>query len=172
MLCVCRPAVGDSGRGQGASLLITPLIVALHILAPVRHAPEEYTIAFALVPLFVCGQGVSAGHDAFIDSLRPRQSNEVLGISSGLYFFHNARARVKNKSGIYLYLPKMESHLEARLWNEVFVFAQRELGVPQGSVKATVLIETILAAFEMEAKPRPLPSVLIYATAFFLNSSW
>ena len=68
----------------------------------------------------------------------------------GLYFFHNAKARVKKNSGIYLYLPKMESHLEARLWNEVFVFAQKELDVPQGTVKATVLIETILAAFEME----------------------
>jgi malate synthase len=68
----------------------------------------------------------------------------------GLYFFHNAAERVKQKSGIYLYLPKMESHLEARLWNDVFVFAQKALGVPQGSVKATVLIETILAAFEME----------------------
>ena len=68
----------------------------------------------------------------------------------GLYFFHNVRARIKRKSGIYLYLPKMESHLEARLWNDVFVFAQKELDVPQGSIKATVLIETILAAFEME----------------------
>ena len=68
----------------------------------------------------------------------------------GLYFFHNAKARVKKKSGVYLYLPKMESHLEARLWNEVFVYAQKELGVPQGTVKATVLIETILASFEME----------------------
>src|SRR5258706_501738 len=68
----------------------------------------------------------------------------------GLYFFHNAKVRVKKKSGIYLYLPKMESHLEARLWNEVFVFAQNELDVPQGTVKATVLIETILASFEME----------------------
>jgi malate synthase len=68
----------------------------------------------------------------------------------GLYFFHNAAGRVKKKSGVYLYLPKMESHLEARLWNDVFVFAQRELGIPHGTVKATVLIETILAAFEME----------------------
>src|SRR5882724_8475694 len=68
----------------------------------------------------------------------------------GLYFFHNAKVRVKKKSGIYLYLPKMESHLEARLWNEVFIFAQNELDVPQGTVKATVLIETILASFEME----------------------
>src|SRR5512147_990250 len=56
----------------------------------------------------------------------------------GLYFFHNAKERLKQRSGIYLYLPKMESHLEARLWNEVFVLAQNELGVPQGTVKATV----------------------------------
>jgi malate synthase len=68
----------------------------------------------------------------------------------GLYFFHNARERLKRGSGVYLYLPKLESHLEARLWNDVFVFSQDELGVPQGSIKATVLIETILAAFEMD----------------------
>jgi len=68
----------------------------------------------------------------------------------GLYFFHNAKERVARKSGIYLYLPKMESHLEARLWNDVFVYAQDELSLPQGTVKATVLIETILAAFEMD----------------------
>ncbi|MGD8475764.1 MAG: malate synthase A [Burkholderiales bacterium] len=68
----------------------------------------------------------------------------------GLYFFHNAKERIARKSGIYLYLPKMESHLEARLWNDVFVSSQNELGVPQGTVKATVLIETILAAFEMD----------------------
>jgi malate synthase len=68
----------------------------------------------------------------------------------GLYFFHNARERAKDRSGIYLYLPKMESHLEARLWNDAFVLAQDALGVPQGSVKATVLIETILGAFEMD----------------------
>ncbi|NIO38964.1 MAG: malate synthase A [Burkholderiales bacterium] len=68
----------------------------------------------------------------------------------GLYFFHNAKERIARKSGVYLYLPKMESHLEARLWNDVFVFSQNEVGVPRGTVKATVLIETILAAFEME----------------------
>jgi len=68
----------------------------------------------------------------------------------GLYFFHNAKERVARKSGIYLYLPKMESHLEARLWNDAFVLAQNEVGVPQGTVKATVLIETILASFEMD----------------------
>ncbi len=68
----------------------------------------------------------------------------------GLYFFHNAARRAQKGSGIYLYLPKMESHLEARLWNDAFVLAQQELGVPVGTVKATVLIETIMATFEME----------------------
>ncbi|MHB8453100.1 MAG: malate synthase A [Acidiferrobacterales bacterium] len=68
----------------------------------------------------------------------------------GLYFFHNARALIDRKSGPYFYLPKLESHLEARLWNDVFVHAQNDLGIPQGTIKATVLIETILAAFEMD----------------------
>jgi len=68
----------------------------------------------------------------------------------GLYFFHNAANLLKRGWGPFFYLPKMESHLEARLWNDVFVFAQDYTGVPQGSVRATVLIETILAAFEMD----------------------
>ncbi len=67
----------------------------------------------------------------------------------GLYFFHNAQRLLDNGSGPYFYLPKMEGHLEARLWNDVFVMAQDELGIPQGTIKATVLIETILATFEM-----------------------
>jgi malate synthase len=67
-----------------------------------------------------------------------------------MYFFHNAKYRVEQGGGIYLYLPKMEHYLEARLWNDVFVKAQDLLGVPQGTVKGTVLIEHILAAFQME----------------------
>lgn len=67
----------------------------------------------------------------------------------GLYFYHNVKQLLANGSGPYFYLPKMESHLEARLWNDVFVFAQQELGVPQGTIKATVLIETITATFEL-----------------------
>jgi malate synthase len=67
----------------------------------------------------------------------------------GLYFFHNAKNLLANGTGPYFYLPKMESHLEARLWNEVFILAQNELGVPQGTIKATVLIETITATFEL-----------------------
>lgn len=67
-----------------------------------------------------------------------------------LYFFHNVRQLLANGTGPYFYLPKMESHLEARLWNDIFVLAQNELGIPQGTIKATVLIETILATFEMD----------------------
>jgi malate synthase len=68
----------------------------------------------------------------------------------GLYLYHNAETLQTNGTGPYFYLPKLESHLEARLWNDVFIFAQDELGIPQGTIKATVLIETILAAFEMD----------------------
>ncbi|MBA3450475.1 MAG: malate synthase A, partial [Chloroflexia bacterium] len=68
----------------------------------------------------------------------------------GLYFFHNARELLDRRSGPYFYLPKLENHLEARLWNEVFVLSQEELGIPAGTIRATVLIETILAAFEMD----------------------
>lgn len=68
----------------------------------------------------------------------------------GLYFFHNAKETLARGTGPYFYLPKLESHLEARLWNDVFVYAQDYLGIPQGTIKATVLIETILAAFEMD----------------------
>jgi malate synthase len=69
---------------------------------------------------------------------------------AGLYLFHNAAERVARGSGPYLYLAKLESHEEAHLWNEVFIWAQERLGVPRGSVRATVLIETITAAFEMD----------------------
>jgi malate synthase len=69
---------------------------------------------------------------------------------AGLYLFHNAAERLARGTGPYLYLPKLQSHLEARLWNEVFLWAQDALGIPRGSVRATVLIETIHAAFEMD----------------------
>lgn len=68
----------------------------------------------------------------------------------GLYFFHNAKKLIEQGSGPYFYLPKMESHLEARLWNDVFCYAQELLGIPRGTIRATVLIETISAAFEMD----------------------
>src|SRR5574341_628728 len=68
----------------------------------------------------------------------------------GLFFFHNAKRQIAKGAGPYFYLPKLESHLEARLWNDVFNFSQDALGIPRGTIRATVLIETILAAFEME----------------------
>ena len=89
------------------------------------HLPEKH--------LLVDGQPVSASLFDF-----------------GLHVFHNARRLLERGSGPYFYLPKLESHLEARLWNEVFLRAEESLGIPRGSIKATVLIETILAAFEME----------------------
>lgn len=68
----------------------------------------------------------------------------------GLFFYHNAKNLIAQGSGPYFYLPKMESHLEARLWNDIFIMAQDSLSIAQGTIKATVLIETILAAFEMD----------------------
>src|SRR4029079_4495649 len=68
----------------------------------------------------------------------------------GLYFFLNAKELVSRGSGPHYYLPKLESHLEARLWNDVFTFSEEPLGVAHGTIKATVLIETILGAFEVE----------------------
>jgi malate synthase len=67
-----------------------------------------------------------------------------------LFLFHNAKEQIARGAGPYFYLPKMESHLEARLWNDIFVMAQNEIGIPRGTIKATVLIETIVAAFEMD----------------------
>lgn len=71
-------------------------------------------------------------------------------VDFGLYFFHNAQRLIAQGRGPYFYLPKIETHLEARLWNDIFIFAQDLLGIPQGTIRATVLIETITAAFEME----------------------
>ncbi|MGI8975203.1 MAG: malate synthase A [Thermomicrobiales bacterium] len=71
-------------------------------------------------------------------------------VDFGLYFFHNAAELVARGSGPYFYLPKMESHLEARLWNDVFTHAQQALGIPHGTIRATCLVETLPAAFEME----------------------
>jgi malate synthase len=68
----------------------------------------------------------------------------------GLYFFHNAKELLARGSGPYFYLPKMESHLEVRLWNDIFTMAQKDVGVPHGSIRATCLIETVVAAFEMD----------------------
>ncbi|MCP4457861.1 MAG: malate synthase A [Cytophagales bacterium] len=85
--------------------------------------------------------------DKYISFNGERMSGSL--VDFGLYFFHNASNLINKGSGPYFYLPKIESHLEARLWNDVFVFAQGELLIPQCTIKATVLIETILASFEL-----------------------
>ena len=92
------------------------------------HLPEKH--------LIYAGQVLSAGLVDF-----------------GLCFYHNAKQQLANGSGPYFYLPKLESYLEARLWNDVFNFAQDYLGIPRGTIRATVLIETIPAAFQMGRNP-------------------
>ena len=112
------------------------------------ETPEKaYRLNDEVATLFVRPRGWHLPEQHVIIDGRP-----VVGslFDFGLYFFHNARRLLDRGSGPYFYLPKLESHLEARLWNDVFEFAQDRLDVPRGSIRATVLIETVLAAFEME----------------------
>lgn len=110
---------------------------------------KEYKLAEKTATLVVRPRGwhledrhITVGHDLEYISASL--------LDFGLYFFHNARFLLETGSGPYFYLPKLEHHLEARLWNDVFIEAQKFLGIPAGSVRATVLIETIMAAFQME----------------------
>ncbi|HEY6015792.1 MAG TPA: malate synthase A [Gaiellaceae bacterium] len=112
-------------QDDGKSYSLADEIATLVIRPRGWHLPEKH--------LLVDGEPVSASLFDF-----------------GLVFFHNAREQLARGFGPYFYLPKLESHHEARLWNDVFVFAQERLGVPHGSIRATVLIENVLAAFEME----------------------
>jgi malate synthase len=124
--------VRDAVRGaidyvspEGKRYSLNPRVATLLVRPRGWHLPEKH--------LRVDGQPASASLFDF-----------------ALYFFHNARYRMTHDSGVYLYLPKLEHYLEARLWNDVFVQAQDMLGIPQGAIKATVLIEHVLAAFQME----------------------
>ncbi|MGA9526880.1 MAG: malate synthase A [Terriglobales bacterium] len=108
---------------------------------------KRYQLGSKLATLFVRPRGWHLDEKHFLVDGKPISGSLF---DFGLYFFHNAKELLKKGTGPYFYLPKMESHFEARLWNEVFCFAQDELGVPRGSIRATVLIETILAAFEMD----------------------
>jgi malate synthase len=89
-------------------------------------------------------------HLRYIDQAGTAMPASASLIDFGLYFFHNATELIARGAGPYFYLPKLENHLEARLWNDVFTFAEAHLGIPHGTIRATVLIETITAAFEME----------------------
>src|SRR6266853_642327 len=113
------------------------------------ESPEgkRYQVGPSPATLFVRPRGWHLDEKHFLVDGKPISASLF---DFGLYFFHNARALLGRGTGPYFYLPKLESHLEARLWNDVFVFAQDALGIPRGTIRATVLIETILAAFEMD----------------------
>ncbi len=120
------------------------------IRGTIRHeSPEgkQYRLGSNLATLVVRPRGWHLDERHFLVEGKPISASLF---DFGLFFFHNAAALLSRGSGPYFYLPKLESHLEARLWNDVFCFAQDELGIPRGSIRATVLIETILAAFEMD----------------------
>ena len=127
----------------------------INLMDAVRHSiryivPETgktYELCDRPATLFVRPRGLHLSEKHFEVDGRP-----VPGalFDFGLFFFHNARELRQRGSGPYFYLPKLESHLEARLWNDVFVYAQHALGMPVGTIKATVLIETLPAAFEMD----------------------
>jgi malate synthase len=108
---------------------------------------KQYQLGPKLATLFVRPRGWHLDEKHFLVDGKPISGSLF---DFGLFFFHNARALLSKGTGPYFYLPKMESHLEARLWNDVFCLAQDELGIPRGTIRATVLIETILAAFEMD----------------------
>jgi len=108
---------------------------------------KHYALAERTAVLLVRPRGWHLDEEHLLIDAQPMSASLF---DFGLYFFHNAHALLEAGTGPYFYLPKLESHLEARLWNDVFVWAQDELGIPQGTIKATVLIETILAAFEMD----------------------
>ena len=114
-----------------------------------RHETEQksYALADQTAVLFVRPRGWHLVEKHFLVDGRPMSASLF---DFGLYLFHGGRAAIEADTGPYLYLPKLESHLEARLWNDVFVWAQDRLGIPQGTIRVTVLIETILAAFEMD----------------------
>ena len=113
------------------------------------ESPEgkQYQLGPKLATLMVRPRGWHLDEKHFLVEGKPISASLF---DFGLFFFHNAAALLSKGTGPYFYLPKLENHLEARLWNDVFCFAQDELGIPRGSIRATVLIETILAAFEMD----------------------
>ena len=108
---------------------------------------KRYELGSKVATLIVRPRGWHLDEKHFLVDGRPISASLF---DFGLFFFHNAAALVEKGTGPYFYLPKMESQLEARLWNDVFNLAQDELGIPRGTIRATVLIETILGAFEMD----------------------
>ncbi|WP_394940705.1 malate synthase A [Psychromicrobium sp. YIM B11713] len=108
---------------------------------------KEYTLGESTPTIVVRPRGWHLPEKHLLVDNQPLAGGVV---DFGLYFFHNAQRLIDQGKGPYFYLPKIENHLEARLWNDLFILAQDLLGIPQGTIRATVLIETITAAFEME----------------------
>src|SRR5262249_26503829 len=108
---------------------------------------KRYALADRIAVLFVRPRGWHLDEQHVLVAGEPVSASLF---DFGLYFFHNARELLARGTGPYVYLPKLESQLEARLWNDVFLWSQQRLGIAAGTIKATVLIETILAAFEMD----------------------
>src|SRR6516162_1425986 len=113
------------------------------------RSPEgkEYKLNPKVAVLFVRPRGWHLNEKHFLVNGTPISGSLF---DFGLFFFHNAKAQIASGTGPYFYLPKLESHPEARLWNDVFVFSKEYVGIPKGTIRATVLIETITAAFEMD----------------------
>ena len=109
---------------------------------------REYELNDEIATLLVRPRGWHLPEKHIVIDGTPRSPGAL--VDAGLYLFRNAQAPARAGSGPYFYLPKMESHREARLWNDVFTFAEQELGIDHGTIKATVLIETLPAAFEMD----------------------
>jgi malate synthase len=110
-------------------------------------AEKSYELDDDIATLLVRPRGWHLGEKHFLVDAQPMSASLF---DFGLYLLHGGRAALEAGTGPYLYLPKLESHLEARLWNDVFLWAQDRLGIPRGTIKATVLIENVLAAFEMD----------------------
>lgn len=114
---------------------------------------KEYKLREGQLPTIVArprGWHLVEKHAEFTNRLGVSTSASGSLVDFGLYFFHNAQALIDQGTGPYFYLPKLEGHLEARLWNDIFAFSEDYLGIPHGTIRATVLIETIPAAFEMD----------------------
>ncbi len=128
---------------QGQANLVSAYLGSLRF----QGGEKSYEMADEVATLVVRPRGWHLEEKHFLVDEQPMSASLF---DFGLYLFHGGRAAIDSGTGPYLYLPKLESHREARLWNEVFVWAQDRLGIPQGTIRATVLIETILAAFEMD----------------------
>jgi malate synthase len=123
------------------------LIDAIEGTIELRTDDKEYRLNDDVATLLVRPRGLHLP-----EKHMPAEGRQIAGsfFDFGLYLFHNGRRLLDKGAGPFLYLPKLESHLEARLWNDVFTFTEGALELPRGSIRATVLIETILAAFEMD----------------------